>query len=120
VWEALPAQTPVSCWVDQEHGVLRVAGEIDQDNAEAVTRRVVAAVTAGVVHLDLSDVTFFGAAGVRVILAGHQILPPEAPSLRVACSPIVLRVIRTCGLAGAGRLRAVAAEGLPLRRGPQP
>jgi len=113
VWEALPPHAIASCWADHADGVLRLAGEIDADNAVTVTERILAAVSVGVAHLDLSEVSFFGAAGVRAVLAGHAALASDVTALQVSCSPIVLRVLHTCGLAGVGRLRVVAAQRLP-------
>jgi anti-anti-sigma factor len=122
VGEALPPQTTASCRVPDAPGVLRLTGDIDQDNVTAVTERVIAAVNAGATHLDLSEVSFFGAAGVRAVLTGHQALPPHVTALRVTCSPIVLRVLHACGLAGPAQLRlqVVAAEHLPRQQRPEP
>ena len=111
----MPPQAVAACCVDHADGLLRLAGEIDVDNAAVVTERIVAAVRAGVTHLDLSEVSFFGAAGVRAVLVGHAALPSPVIALRVSCSPVVLRVLHTCGLADTGRLRVVAAQ-VPSRQ----
>lgn len=113
--ETLPPGPTSSCHVDHAHGVLKLTGDVDYDSAAAVTERVVAAVTAGVTHLDLSEVSFFGAAGVRAVLTGHEALPAHVTALRVSCSPVVLRVLQTCGLVGVGRLQIVAADRMPDR-----
>jgi anti-anti-sigma factor len=107
------------CWVDRTTDVLTVTGDVGEENIAAFTEQVVAAVTAGVTHLDLSGVSFFSAAGVRAVLAGHQLLPAQVTALQVTCSPVVLRVVQACGLVGAGRLRIVAAEHLPQQRSPR-
>ena len=107
--EETPGPT-FSCRLDHARGVLKLAGDVDHDSAATVTQSVVAAVTAGVTHLDLSEVSFFGAAGVRALLTGYEALPAHVAALRVSCSPVVLRVLQTCGLVGAGRLQIVAAD----------
>jgi anti-anti-sigma regulatory factor len=70
----------------------------------------VAHVASGVEHVDLSEVTFCSAAGVRALLTGRDTLPPGVETLRLTCSPLVLRVLHLCGLSTAERLTIVAAD----------
>jgi anti-anti-sigma factor len=88
---------------------LELAGEIDMDNAPEITDRVVAAVRAGVVELDLSRVTFCGAAGVHAILQARE-TRADGGTLQVVCSPAVFRVFALCGL---GNLDGLAIEVAP-------
>ncbi len=91
------------CAVERDGAVLRLTGDIDEANLHDVTERVVAAVRAGVEHLDLRRVGHCGAAGVRAVLEGRDALPPGA-TLRVDCSPSAFRILHICGLVGADGL----------------
>lgn len=87
---------------------LELAGEIDIDNVAEFTDRMIAAVHAGVVELDLSRVTFCGAAGVHAILQARA-ARAAGGTLRVICSPVVFHVFALCGLAQLDGLTVVAA-----------
>jgi anti-anti-sigma regulatory factor len=66
--------------------VLRLSGEIDIANAEAVRDRGVAEICAGVDRLDLSGVTFYGVAGLAALLDGHSLL--RSQKLLHRCQPL--------------------------------
>jgi anti-anti-sigma factor len=90
--------------------VLRLAGEIDIANSVAVSDRVVAEVRAGVLHLDLSEVSFCGVAGLDALLDGHAVLHGQGGTLRVTCHPIVARAMDVCGLTGLEGLIVTVAD----------
>lgn len=91
------------CSVRRDGDVLRLIGDIDNDNATQIADRVIAEIHAGVVSLDLTRVYFCGAAGVRALLRGRDALPPGV-ALHVTCSPLVYHVLQICGLVDADRL----------------
>jgi anti-sigma B factor antagonist len=82
--------------------VLRVSGEVDHMTAGMLTNSVTAATAVDRVVLDLSGVTFFDAAGVRVLIE----LREQAEGLvEVAeTSPAVDRVLDLVDLSELGRL----------------
>jgi anti-anti-sigma factor len=81
----------------REGSVLHVTGDIDQANWLEVADRVAAELRAGAVELDLTGVSFFGAAGVRALLHARNGSRLAGP-LRVTCSRMVFRVLTICGL----------------------
>jgi anti-anti-sigma factor len=91
------------CALYRDGAVLRLVGDIDIGNWVGVGSQVAAEVGAGVVTLDLTEVHYFGAAGVRVVLTGHAARPSGA-TLEVRCAPAVFRVMRISGLVGADGL----------------
>lgn len=95
-----PVRPPlVELWSARRDGsILRIAGEIDMANAAAVRDRVIAEIRAGVVHLDLSAVRFFGVAGMDTLLDGHAVLHSQGKTLRLTCPPVVVRMMHICGL----------------------
>ena len=111
VTEPPRADRTARCALYRDGAVLRLAGDIDLANGMAVGDRVAAAVGAGVVTLDLTDVHHFGAAGVRVVLHGHRARSAGA-TLTVRCAPAVLRVMRLSGLVGADGLEVTDDGGL--------
>ena len=84
-----------SAWRDG--AVLHLSGDIDQANWLVVADRVAAELRSGVVELDLTAVGFFGAAAVRALLVARD-RSRLAASLRLTCSPTVIRVLTICGL----------------------
>ena len=96
---------------DARGGVLRVrvAGEVDLWLRPRM-QQVVSAVRhhPGPVEVDLEGVTFFGAEGVRMLLALHRARIPGAVTL-VATSAAVERTLRVCG---------ITEEVVPRHRGP--
>jgi anti-anti-sigma factor len=84
-------------WSAHRQGcVLRLGGEIDMANAVVVRDRVVAEVCAGVDHLDLSGVDFFGVAGIEALIDAHLLLSSQGKGLCVTCSPMVVRMLQVC------------------------
>lgn len=55
-----------------------------------------AEVCAGVDHLDLSGVGFFGAAGIEALLDAHALVRSQGKTLRLTCLPMVVRILRAC------------------------
>jgi anti-anti-sigma factor len=78
--------------------VLRLGGEIDVANAEAVRDRLVAEVCSGVDHVDLSGVDFYGVSGLEALLDAHALLRSHGGILHLTCPPIVVRLLQVCGL----------------------
>ncbi|MBW4721246.1 STAS domain-containing protein [Saccharothrix obliqua] len=73
--------------------VVSVAGEVDQDTAPRV--RAALRGRAAALVLDLSAVTFFGSAGIRVLLDAHREVAAFAV---VAANRPVLRPLEATGL----------------------
>ena len=104
VTEPSRAERATRCSLYRDGAVLRLVGDIDLGNWAGVGRRVAAEVGAGVVTLDLTEVHYFGAAGIRVVLHAHEARSSGA-TLEVRCAPAVFRVMRISGLVGADGLR---------------
>jgi anti-anti-sigma factor len=96
------------CAIYRDGAVLRLVGDIDVGNSAGVGRRVAAEVGAGVATLDLTEVHYFGSAGVRVVLTGFG-ARSSGGTLEVRCAPAVFRVMRISGLVG--------TDGLVVTRG---
>ncbi|GAB1690480.1 hypothetical protein KRM28CT15_22830 [Krasilnikovia sp. M28-CT-15] len=95
--EPFRAESAESCVAQRDGPVLRVTGDIDQGNWIDLADRVAAEVRTGLVHLDLTQVSFFGAAGIRALMYARDDLPPGR-TLHVSCAPMVLHAMRICGL----------------------
>lgn len=69
------------------HVVVRVGGDIDLSTAPALARALTGAVAVrpppAAVIADLTDVTFFGSAGVAVLASRHQEQPAGIPLILV-------------------------------------
>jgi anti-anti-sigma factor len=91
------------CSVRRDGAAVRLTGEIDEANWAMIAKRIALEVGAGAVHLDLTQLRYCGAAGVRALLQGRQALPPGS-ALHLSCSPPVFRVLEICGLVGADAL----------------
>jgi anti-anti-sigma factor len=74
--------------------VLRVTGEVDSMTVRSVMRQVVRASVAERVRLDCSAVTFFGAAGVGMLVRLQSLLGERLSVGPV--SPCVQRVLELC------------------------
>lgn len=85
------------CSVRRDGTILHVAGDIDASNWSAVAERITAAVSGGVVEVDLTRLAYCGADGVRALLRGFQARRP-AGTVRLICAPKVYRVLRICDL----------------------
>ena len=96
--------------VRRDGEVLRISGEIDIGTAGALTREILAAVESGVSGLDMSEVPFFGAAGVDALLSGRAAARRRGRRLRVTCSRQVLRSLRLCGFLDLGDVAVTAAR----------
>ena len=83
---------------------LAVSGEIDEANASALGKHIGAAFGTGVTVVDLSEVTFFSAAGLRAVLGLGPIATRHGVDVRVRCSPQVWRVVELCGIPSIGGL----------------
>ncbi|WP_412742203.1 STAS domain-containing protein [Krasilnikovia sp. MM14-A1004] len=96
------------CSTRRDGPVLRVTGDIDQGNWLDLADRIAAEVRAGVLHLDLTRVTFFGAAAVRAVMYGRDALPCGV-TLQVSCAPMAFRAMQICGLISCDRLLVTPA-----------
>jgi anti-anti-sigma factor len=106
------AERAERCSVRRDGAVLHLAGEIDADNWLEVGERIAAAVRIGIVRLDLSRMTFFGAAGVRAVLHGREALP-AGRTLHLTCAPMVFRVLEICEVGEADGLIVTRAAREP-------
>lgn len=100
-------------------GVL-VAGEIDHGNADILADRLCVAIADTVRLVDLTAVTFFGAAGIRLLVSIAAAARNAGVTVRVNCSPVVRRVIGLCGvieIAGLALLDGAGAHWRGERRG---
>ena len=89
--------------VDGVTRTVAVQGEIDVGNGHLLVElgEHVCAAGARQVRLDLSQVTFFGAYGVNVVLRLHHLLAACGGELvLVDPSPCVHRILRLVGVAG--------------------
>lgn len=114
---AFPPSRADLCSVRRDRDSLRLSGEIDVGNVAAVSARIQAEIRAGVVHLDLSEVGYCGAAGLRALLAGRDALRDRGGVLRLTCSPVVLRILRICELIDSAGMIVVPATGPRAPRG---
>ncbi len=78
-----------------DDGVTRVAGEVDETTADDFAAALGACNGASVRTLDLSDVTFFSAAGVRSLVANGWTTDTHP---FVIASAVVRRVLSACDL----------------------
>jgi len=89
-----------------------VCGEVDLATAEALSEALTATITrprTRLVILDLEQVSFMDASGVRVLLAAEQLSEQRGTVLRIdRCSARVVRVLELCGV----RTRMAYAAGL--------
>lgn len=106
-WE--PALRRPLCGVQRVGDRLLFFGEIDESNADELATRAVSEIRAGVVGLDLSQVRFFAAAGVRMISAARTAMASLDGGVGVVCSPEVLRTLQLCRYTGVDGLRVTAA-----------
>jgi anti-anti-sigma factor len=95
------------CSVRRDGTAVRLTGEIDEANWSAIAERIALEIAAGAVRLDLTQLGYCGAAGVRALLHGRRALP-SGSTLHLTCSPLVFRVLHICGLVG--------AEGLMIKQ----
>jgi anti-anti-sigma factor len=117
-WEPAVRRPPL-CGVQRVGDQLLFFGEIDESNADELATRAVAEIRAGVVRLDLSQVRFFAAAGVRMMSAARIATNSHDAGLRVVCSPEVMRTLRMCRYTGVDGLRVTTAPDMGDGAGPQ-
>ncbi|MFG1922305.1 STAS domain-containing protein [Cryptosporangium sp. NPDC048952] len=87
--------SPTRCGLTRSGHRLEVSGEIDEANANALGTHLGEALDDGVTVVDLTAVTFFSAAGVRMLL---EVGRGAAVAVRVCCSPQVWRILDVCGV----------------------
>lgn len=104
-----PAVRPPLCGVRRVGDNLLFFGEIDQSNADDLAARAVAGIQTGIVCLNLSQVRFFSAAGIRMMVAAHTAATSVTGGLRVVCSAEVMRILQLCRLTGVDGLRLTPA-----------
>jgi anti-anti-sigma factor len=115
IWE--PAVRRPLCDVQRVRDELWFCGEIDESNADGLAERAVAEIRAGVACLDLSQVRFFGAAGVRMMFALRAAAASLDGGVRVVCSPEVMRTLQVCRLTAVDGLWMMAAPEVRDGRG---
>ena len=101
--EPFHAQHAGLCSIRRDGPVLRVVGDIEQANWHDVADRIAAEIRAGAACLDLTQVRFFGAAGVRALMKGCE-ARPGGVTLHLSCAPVVFRALQVCGLLTMGGL----------------
>jgi anti-anti-sigma factor len=82
--------------------IVRIAGDVDVSTVDAVERRLLGAVSAGVppapVVVDFSAVTFMGSCGLGLLRSIHEIAQSQGTPLRiVAPQRAVRRPVRLLG-----------------------
>lgn len=87
------------CTVTWSDGRVTLAGDIDELNADDIAERVCAGVAnpSRVSDLDLTAVTFFSAAGVRLLAKVAAAACMADAIVHVTCSPTVWRIADLCG-----------------------
>ncbi|WP_309234358.1 STAS domain-containing protein [Nocardia sp. XZ_19_385] len=98
--------------------VLTVEGEVDLSSAPELQSATDEALRAGrsVLVMDLSGVTFFGSAGLNVLIRALRVLPPNG--LRVVISAPVQRAIEVTGLDSQIPLRTTLEQALEVSSEP--
>lgn len=84
--------------------VLQVKGEVDATSAWRIDGAVMSVLPAQTIHgpviVDLSDVTFFSAAGVTALVTARKLCDGLTDLRIVAASPPVMRLLEATALAG--------------------
>ncbi|WP_143175369.1 STAS domain-containing protein [Cryptosporangium aurantiacum] len=93
------SESLVRCDLTRSGECLAITGEIDEANASALADRIGAALADRITLLDLRGVTFFSAAGVRMLLLVGPAVGVTDSGLRVRCSTAVWRIVALCGVA---------------------
>lgn len=96
-------------WTDEK---VAVSGSIDQVNAGSVGEHVCAAIGGAVTVIDLSQVTFFSAAGLHLLEAVSAAAGSADAIVHVECSDAVWQILNVC--------EATDLPGLVLDRVPFP
>lgn len=105
--QSLPSGEPNLSVTAVRHGaaqILYVKGEVDATSAWRVDAAVMGVLPAQIVHgpviVDLSDVTFFSAAGITALVAARKLCDGLADLRIVAASPPVMRLLEATALTG--------------------
>jgi anti-anti-sigma factor len=87
------------CTISWSDGQVTLAGDIDELNADTIAERVCGGVAsaATISALDLTGVTFFSAAGVRLLAKVAAAACMADAIVHVTCSPTVWRIADLCG-----------------------
>jgi anti-sigma B factor antagonist len=84
--------------------VLHVKGEVDATSAWRIDGAVMGVLPAQIVHgpviVDLSDVTFFSAAGITALMTARKLCDGLTDLRIVAASPPVMRLLEATALSG--------------------
>jgi anti-anti-sigma factor len=84
--------------------VLQVKGQVDATNAWRIDGAVLSVLPAQIVYgpiiVDLSDVTFFSAAGITALVTARKLCDGLADLRIVAASPPVMRLLEATALTG--------------------
>jgi anti-anti-sigma factor len=110
-----PAARRLRCDVQRIGDELWFSGAVDESNADDLTALAVAEIRAGIVCLDLSQVRFFAAAGIRLLFATRSAAAALDGRVRVVCSREVMRTLELCRLTAIDGLRMSPAP--PSRDG---
>src|SRR5262245_35289100 len=87
------------CMVTWTDGRITLSGDIDELNADAIADRMCARMTGGntISTVDLTGVTFFSAAGIRMLAKIGVAARHRDAIVHVTCSPKVWRIVALCG-----------------------
>ena len=84
--------------------ILQVKGEVDATSAWRIDEAVMGVLPVQILHgpviVDLSDVTFFSAAGVTALVTARKLCDGLADFRIVAASPPVMRLLEATALSG--------------------
>jgi anti-anti-sigma regulatory factor len=100
------------CGVQRIGDDLWFFGDIDESNADELAARAATELRTGVVGLNLSQVRFFAAAGVRLLFAARTATGFPDGGVPVVCSAQVMRTLRLCRYTRVDGLRVSAAPDL--------
>jgi anti-anti-sigma factor len=83
--ESAPAEPPISVSIEDGSVVVKLAGELDAGNSDALPAAIMAATseTDAPVLIDIGDVTFLDSSFLRVIILCGQALEAEGRTVRV-------------------------------------
>jgi anti-sigma B factor antagonist len=98
---AAPQEFRVTVEPDDDAVVVRVAGDLDMSNADALTEALTEPGSgASTVVADLAGVTFMDSSAVSALVASARTLKAEGSRLALGpCSDVVARVLEITGLA---------------------
>jgi anti-anti-sigma regulatory factor len=87
------------CTVSWSDDRITLAGDVDELNADPVAERLCAGIANAftISTLDLTGVTFFSAAGVRLLMKVGAVAHAADAIVHVTCSPVAWRIAVLCG-----------------------